>query len=102
MTVNDKQVTVEYLIKNGDTIGHKIHRHEPPCTDQAIKIVHEDKDLFVIDKPGGIPVHPAGRYRHNSIIHVLKKELDIPKLFRKSKVSTLQSGFNQICQLVID
>ncbi|KAG2198088.1 hypothetical protein INT47_011923 [Mucor saturninus] len=98
LTVNDKQVTVDYLIKNGDTIGHKIHRHEPPCTDQAIKIVHEDQDLFVIDKPGGIPVHPAGRYRHNSIIHVLKKELDIPRLFPCNRLDLPTSGLMLIAR----
>lgn len=76
-------MTLDTIVKTSDVIGHKIHRHEPPCTDQPIGIVHEDQDLFVIDKPGGIPVHPAGRFRHNTVIHVLKKERNIPKLFRK-------------------
>ncbi|KAI9249841.1 DRAP deaminase [Helicostylum pulchrum] len=98
LTINDKQVTVDTIIKNGDTIGHKIHRHEPPCTDQPIKIVHEDQDLFVIDKPGGIPVHPAGRYRHNSIIHVLKKELNIPKLFPCNRLDLPTSGLMLIAR----
>ncbi|KAG1437772.1 hypothetical protein G6F56_012944 [Rhizopus delemar] len=84
LTINDQPVTTDTLIKTSDVIGHKIHRHEPPCTDQPIGIVHEGPDLFVIDKPGGIPVHPAGRFRHNTIIHVLKKERNIPRLFRKS------------------
>jgi 23S rRNA-/tRNA-specific pseudouridylate synthase len=91
LTINDKQVTVDTLIQTQDVIGHKIHRHEPPCTDQPIKIVHEDDDLFVVDKPGGIPVHPAGRYRHNTIVHVLKKERNIPKLYRKL---TLHKGID--------
>lgn len=76
-------MTADTLIKTSDVIGHKIHRHEPPCTDEPIKIVHEGDDLLVIDKPGGIPVHPAGRFRHNTVIHVLKKEHNIPKLYRK-------------------
>lgn len=71
------------VIQNSDVVGHKIHRHEPPVTDAAIRIVYQSDDLLVIDKPGGIPVHPAGRYRHNSVVHVLRKELDIPRLFRK-------------------
>lgn len=87
LTINGNHVTVDAILKNGDVIGHKIHRHEPPCTDQPIKIVHEDEDLFVVDKPGGMPVHPAGRYRHNTIVHVLKKERNIPKLYRKSFIS---------------
>lgn len=28
-------------------------------------------------------VHPAGRYRHNTVIHVLRKELGVSRLYRK-------------------
>lgn len=64
-------------------MGHRIHRHEPAVTNKPIQIVHRQDDLLVINKPGGIPVHPAGRYRHNTVIHVLRKTLDVPRLFRK-------------------
>jgi tRNA pseudouridine synthase 9 len=51
-----------------------MHRHEPPCTATPIGIVHEDDDMIVIDKPAGMPVHPAGRYNFNSIIEVLRAD----------------------------
>ncbi|KAI7905165.1 pseudouridine synthase [Cokeromyces recurvatus] len=98
LTINNKPVTVDTLIKNGDVIGHKIHRHEPPCTDEAIKIVYEDDDLMVVDKPGGIPVHPAGRYRHNSIVHVLKKERNIAKLYPANRLDLPTSGLMLIAK----
>ena len=31
-------------------------RHEPPVIDAPIRIVHEDENYIVIDKPGSIPV----------------------------------------------
>ncbi|KAI8987191.1 DRAP deaminase [Pilobolus umbonatus] len=98
LTINDQKVTVDTLIKTQDVIGHKIHRHEPPCTDQPVKVVHEDDDLFVIDKPGGMPVHPAGRYRHNSIIHVLKKERNISRLFPANRLDLPTSGLMLIAK----
>ncbi|CAO3640251.1 unnamed protein product [Mucor fragilis] len=98
LTINGNHVTVDTILKNGDVIGHKIHRHEPPCTDQPIKIVHEDQDLFVVDKPGGMPVHPAGRYRHNSIVHVLKKERNIPKLYPANRLDLPTSGLMLIAR----
>ena len=31
-------------------------RHEPPVTSQPIRIVHEDDEVLVINKPSSIPV----------------------------------------------
>ena len=62
------------IVRNGDVISHTLHRHEPPVTDQPIGIIHEDPDMIVIDKPAGVPVHPAGRYNYNSIIEIMRAE----------------------------
>ncbi|KAI8332255.1 DRAP deaminase [Chlamydoabsidia padenii] len=96
--LNGKKVEQDTVIQNSDVIGHKIHRHEPPVTDAPIKIVHQTEDLLVIDKPGGIPVHPAGRYRHNSVVHVLRKELEIPRLFPSNRLDRLTSGLMLIAK----
>lgn len=72
--LNDKPATLESIIKNGDLITHKVHRHEPPVTSRPIEIVFEDNDILVINKPSGIPVHPTGRYRFNTITKALEKE----------------------------
>lgn len=62
------------VVKNGDVISHTLHRHEPPVTAQPIGIVHEDDDMIVINKPAGVPVHPAGRYNYNSIVEIMRAE----------------------------
>jgi tRNA pseudouridine synthase 9 len=36
--------------------------------------VHEDDAMIVIDKPAGVPVHPAGRYFHNSVTEILRAQ----------------------------
>lgn len=72
--LNDEPATLESIVRNGDLITHKIHRHEPPVTSRPIKIVHENDDILVIDKPSGIPVHPTGRYRFNTITKSLQKQ----------------------------
>lgn len=43
-------------------------------TAQPIGIVHEDEELIVINKPAGVPVHPAGRYNYNSVVEILRAE----------------------------
>nr|POF13944.1 uncharacterized protein c18b11.02c [Quercus suber] len=62
------------MVKNGDVISHTLHRHEPPVTGQDIGIVHEDDDMIVINKPAGVPVHPAGRYNYNSVVEIMRAE----------------------------
>lgn len=74
VTLNGKKTNKDTIIKNGDLICHRIHRHEPAVSSKPIKIVHEDDKLVVIDKPSGVPVHPTGRYRHNTVTYILKKE----------------------------
>lgn len=65
---------VRTRVKNGDVISHTLHRHEPPVSAQPIRVVHEDEGMIVIDKPAGIPVHPAGRYKFNSIVEIMRAE----------------------------
>lgn len=73
--VNGKAVeTTQHIIKNGDIISHTLHRHEPPVTAEPIGILHEDDGMIVINKPAGVPVHPAGRYNYNSIIEIMRAE----------------------------
>lgn len=62
------------IVKNGDIISHTMHRHEPPVTASPILTVHEDNDLIVVNKPSGLPVHPAGRYNYNSLVEILRAE----------------------------
>jgi tRNA pseudouridine32 synthase len=65
---------VDHIVKNGDVISHTLHRHEPPVTAQPIGIIHEDNDMIVINKPAGVPVHPAGRYNYNSVVELMRAD----------------------------
>ncbi|CAL9728808.1 bifunctional protein Rib2p [Monosporozyma unispora] len=73
--LDDEPATLDSVIRNGQLITHKLHRHEPPVTAIPVKIVHQDDNILVIDKPSGVPVHPTGRYRFNSVTKMLEKEL---------------------------
>lgn len=72
--LNDKAADLDSIIRNGDLITHNVHRHEPPVTSRPIKVIFENEDILVIDKPSGIPVHPTGRYRFNTITKMLEKQ----------------------------
>jgi tRNA pseudouridine synthase 9 len=65
---------VDHIVKNGDVISHTLHRHEPPVTAQSIGIIHEDNGMIVINKPAGVPVHPAGRYNYNTVVELMRAD----------------------------
>ncbi|CAO3580822.1 unnamed protein product [Absidia cylindrospora] len=96
ITINGQTVTNDTLFKKGDTMGHRVHRHEPPVTGAPIDIIHKDDDLLVIQKPGGIPAHPSGRYRHNTVVHILRKQYGLPSLYPINRLDRLTSGLMMI------
>ncbi|XP_071174832.1 pseudouridylate synthase RPUSD2-like [Mytilus edulis] len=92
VTVNGKPVSIDYKVKNHDFLEHTLHRHENPVSGSPLKIIHDDKDVVVINKPPSIPCHPCGRYRFNSIAFILGKEYGYPNLRNIYRLDRLTSG----------
>ncbi|KIY51459.1 pseudouridine synthase [Fistulina hepatica ATCC 64428] len=93
-TINGKRASPETIIRNGDRIENVVHRHEPPVTATPVKIILNDKEreFIVIDKPGSIPVHAAGRYYRNSLAEMLKHEFGYEKVYTVNRLDRLTSG----------
>lgn len=89
--VNGKVAGRDTILKNGALLSHKMHRHEPPVANKPIDIVYQDDEIVVIDKPSGMPVHPTGRYRHNSVTYIMEREMGI-KANPCNRLDRLTSG----------
>jgi hypothetical protein len=50
------------------------------------------RDLIVVNKPSSIPVHPAGRYRHNSLVYILAREHNMRNLHLVHRIDRMTSG----------
>ncbi|XP_070574843.1 pseudouridylate synthase RPUSD2-like [Ptychodera flava] len=92
ITVNGRKASLDYVMKNNDFMRSRVHRHEPPVTGKAINIIECNQDILVINKPASIPVHPSGRYRHNTIMFLLGKELNFRNLHTIHRLDRLTSG----------
>ena len=44
------------------------------------KVIYQDEDLVVADKPHFMPVIPTGRYLHHTLLVRLKRRLGLPQL----------------------
>lgn len=60
-----------------DIIHNRQHMHEPPVPFGRIDVIYSDDDIVVVNKPGGIPTHPTGTYRYNSVTEMLKEHLNM-------------------------
>lgn len=83
-----------------DLIYNTKHFHEPCVpsetsinteTKTSIRIVYEDSEIIVVDKPSGIPTHPSGNYRFNSVTEILKHDLNI-ELWPCHRLDKVTSG----------
>eukprot|EP01105_Mastigella_eilhardi_P009224 TRINITY_DN2191_c0_g1_i3.p1 TRINITY_DN2191_c0_g1~~TRINITY_DN2191_c0_g1_i3.p1 ORF type:complete len:404 (+),score=69.12 TRINITY_DN2191_c0_g1_i3:86-1297(+) len=92
ITINGEKVTCDTKLVDSDLLTHKVHRHEPPVIRDVPKIIAVTDELVVVDKPPSIPVHPCGRYRHNSVMFILAKELHLNNLHSIYRLDRLTSG----------
>ncbi|MBC7174487.1 MAG: RluA family pseudouridine synthase, partial [Polyangiaceae bacterium] len=44
-----------------------------PETPQTFEVIYEDEDVFVVDKPPGLPMHPTATYHKNTLTYLLKE-----------------------------
>ncbi len=74
--VNDNQVfKAHQKVKEGDRIRFSFEREdkrEVIAQDIKLKIVYDDEDLAVIDKPSGMVVHPAPGNPQGTLVNALK------------------------------
>jgi tRNA pseudouridine synthase 9 len=92
ITVDGNKVPGSKLLERGNCIMHKIHRHEPPVTDQPVTIAYEDDDVAIVSKPASIPVHPSGAYRYNSMIYILTRQFPDTTFSIVHRLDRLTSG----------
>ena len=57
--------------------GDRLVWHRPPWVEPAVPdswtVIHDDGDLFVIDKPRGLPVLPAGGFLEHTLLRLLER-----------------------------
>jgi tRNA pseudouridine32 synthase/23S rRNA pseudouridine746 synthase len=72
-------------------------QEEPPLSDVA-NILFEDAHLLVADKPHFMPVTPAGRYLHNSLLVRLKQQTQCAELTPIHRIDRETAGLVVFCK----
>lgn len=64
---------MDYRLRGNDVISHVHHRHEHPILDKPIKVIEENENMLVVNKPSSMPVHACGQYKVNTVLGLLWK-----------------------------
>lgn len=98
---------LDWKLKGSDLICNSKHMHEAPvpigeaagqdgnCSNQHrtnIPLIYENEDLVVIDKPAGIPAHPKGNFRYNTVTEILKHDLQLENVWPCHRLDKMTSG----------
>jgi RluA family pseudouridine synthase len=90
--VNGRRISGSEMLRSGDLIEYLCHDLPEPEADCSYKIIFQDKDLLIVDKPASLPCHPHGRYFKNTLWYVLKKELGNPSFSFVNRIDRETSG----------
>ncbi len=80
-TVDGRPVKASYPVRDGEIVDVRV-----PAVDDAapqpeaipLRVIYEDKDVLVVDKPAGVIVHPgAGRAQHTLVSALLARYPDL-------------------------
>lgn len=75
VAVNGRRVKKAHRVAAGDVIALRLPRRpeaEVDLSEIPLRIVYEDEDLVVVDKPGDLAVHPASTCQHRNLLRRLE------------------------------
>lgn len=76
----------------GDRLECSVIIGAEPLVSSDYSIIYRDESLAVIDKPGNLPCHPAGRYYDNTLLQLLKKHEGWKDLHLANRIDRETSG----------
>ena len=82
----------EVVLRQGDHFARILHIHETPVLDEPIKVIHEDEDLVVVNKPASYVVGPQWNTRLNCVRFSLMKEFGYGDVRNIHRIDRLTSG----------
>ena len=60
-------------VYTGNTVSFRRPAPSEPAVPRDIGVRYADADLYIIDKPAGLPIHPTARYHYSTLTAVLRE-----------------------------
>jgi 23S rRNA pseudouridine955/2504/2580 synthase/23S rRNA pseudouridine1911/1915/1917 synthase len=92
LLVNGRTASGRTVLSGGDTIQCTVKIGAEPSVRKDYRIVYRDDDFAVVDKPGNLPCHPAGRYYGNTLEQLLSENENFPNIHFVNRLDRETSG----------
>ena len=73
LLVNGQKAGAGQRLVAGDRLSYRMTEGGEPPVATDFKVVYEDQDLLVVDKPAPLPCHPGGRYFRHTLWSLLRE-----------------------------
>lgn len=73
--VNGNRLSTSTRLREGDTVEIRYRPGDDPRPPWVPEVLFEDAHLLAVDKPAGVPVHPAGRKQAGTVIQAVRHRL---------------------------
>ncbi len=90
--LSGKKVKPGIILKEGDQVVYQIENKTEPPVRSDYKILFEDQWLVAVDKPGDLPVHPAGIYRKGNLLTLMQESGRFQELYTIHRLDRETSG----------
>ena len=71
VSLEQRPMVAEQIVRAGQCYQHLFPNVIEPEVNGAVKILHEDEALIVVNKPAPLPMHAGGRFYLNTLQHIL-------------------------------
>jgi 23S rRNA-/tRNA-specific pseudouridylate synthase len=93
--VNGAAAGASAALRQGDLVAYKPEKAEEPEADLDYRVIHEDANFLVVDKPPLLPCHPGGRFFEHSLWFLLRERYEF--LHIATRLDRETSGLVLIC-----
>lgn len=90
--VQDREAKPAMLVYAGQEVRFRRPAPPEPEVPRDIRLLHEDPQFYVIDKPAGLPIHPSARYHYSTLTAVLRERFPGERLQVAHRLDRETSG----------
>jgi UPF0176 protein len=91
-------VTASRRVQAGERLRQFLSQVTEPPVNAAVRVLHEDEALIVLDKPAPLPMHPGGRFNRNTLQYLLERVYAPQKPRPAHRLDANTSGVLVVCR----
>lgn len=98
LLVNGGPAAPGLRLAGGDEVRFVPPSGQEPLVDEAVTVLYEDADILLVNKPGNLPAHPAGKYFNNTLWRLLKDRFGVAEPSIMNRLDRETSGVTLVAR----